>query len=38
MGTNLLLSPELSVSLSDMNMLSPDSLCYSFKARANGYA
>ena len=27
-----------SLSLSNMNFLSPDSLCYSFDHRANGYA
>lgn len=37
-GTNLLLSPENSILLSNMEFLSPESLCYSFDARANGYA
>lgn len=37
-GTNLLLSPENSILLSNMDFLSPESLCYSFDARANGYA
>ncbi|KAI0119752.1 hypothetical protein F4814DRAFT_458905 [Daldinia grandis] len=37
-GTNLLLSPESSILLSNMDFLSPESLCYSFDARANGYA
>lgn len=34
----MLLSPELSLYLSNMNFLSPDSRCFSFDARANGYA
>lgn len=37
-GSNLMLSPEASLMLSRMNFLSPDSLCYSFDSRANGYA
>ncbi len=37
-GTNLLLSPENSILLSNMEFLSPESLCYGFDARANGYA
>ncbi|KAI1138716.1 hypothetical protein F5Y05DRAFT_403935 [Hypoxylon sp. FL0543] len=37
-GSNVLLSPETSVYMSNMNFLSPDSLCYSFDHRANGYA
>ncbi|KAI0385542.1 polyketide synthase PksD [Hypomontagnella monticulosa] len=37
-GSNVLLTPEVSVYLSSMNFLSPDSLCYSFDHRANGYA
>ncbi|KAI1152215.1 polyketide synthase PksD [Nemania diffusa] len=37
-GSNALLSAEESLHLSSMNMLSPDSLCYSFDHRANGYA
>lgn len=37
-GSNLMLSPETSLSLSKMNFLSPDSRCHSFDARANGYA
>lgn len=31
-------NPEISVSLADMNFLSPDSKCYSFDSRANGYS
>ncbi|KAF1852053.1 polyketide synthase PksD [Cucurbitaria berberidis CBS 394.84] len=37
-GSNLMLSPELSLYLSNMNMLSPDGICYSFDDRANGYS
>ncbi len=37
-GSNVLLSPEASILLSNMNFLSPDSKCYSFDHRANGYA
>ncbi|KAI1386460.1 uncharacterized protein F4822DRAFT_444848 [Hypoxylon trugodes] len=36
-GTNLMLSPELSISLDNMGFLSADSVCYSFDHRANGY-
>lgn len=31
-------NPEINVSLADMNFLSPDSKCYSFDSRANGYS
>ncbi|KAI1464024.1 uncharacterized protein F4812DRAFT_453148 [Daldinia caldariorum] len=37
-GSNLLLSPESSLFMANMNVLSPDSKCFSFDARANGYA
>jgi acyl transferase domain-containing protein len=37
-GSNLMLSPVYSLMLSRMNFLSPDSKCYSFDHRANGYA
>lgn len=37
-GSNLLLSPEPSIFLAQGKFLSPDSKCYSFDARANGYA
>ncbi|KAI0880462.1 uncharacterized protein GGS22DRAFT_182315 [Annulohypoxylon maeteangense] len=37
-GSNALLSPESSLFMSNMNVLSPDSKCFSFDARANGYA
>lgn len=36
-GCNIILSPEPSVLLSNMNFLSPSSVCYSFDHRANGY-
>lgn len=32
------MDPELSTALSELNFLSPDSTCYSFDHRANGYA
>lgn len=32
-----MLGPEMSLYLTNMNVLSPDSLCYSFDHRANGY-
>lgn len=38
MGCNALLTPEISFMLGNLNFLSPDSRCYSFDARANGYA
>ncbi|KAI0857122.1 hypothetical protein F4860DRAFT_367760 [Xylaria cubensis] len=38
LGSNLMLSPDGSLPLSNMNFLSPDSKCFSFDARANGYA
>lgn len=37
-GSTAILSIETSLYLSSMNFLSPDSLCYSFDHRANGYA
>ncbi|RJE22581.1 polyketide synthase [Aspergillus sclerotialis] len=37
-GCNLLLDPSIFQMLSTQNFLSPDSLCYSFDSRANGYA
>jgi acyl transferase domain-containing protein/acyl carrier protein len=36
-GVNLLLSPEITVSLRKAGMLSPDGRCRAFDARANGY-
>lgn len=38
LGSNLLLNPESSVVLAQGNFLSPDSKCFSFDARANGYS
>ncbi|KAI1176830.1 hypothetical protein F4777DRAFT_233829 [Nemania sp. FL0916] len=37
-GTNVLLDPGLTIFMSNINALSPDSRCYSFDSRANGYA
>lgn len=37
-GCNLTYSPEYFKMMSNMNFLSPDSRCYSFDHRANGYA
>lgn len=37
-GSNLILGPEGSLLLANQNFLSPDSVCYSFDHRANGYA
>lgn len=37
-GSSLMLDPQTSVVLSNMNFLSPDGLSYSFDYRANGYA
>ncbi|RYP67344.1 hypothetical protein DL771_007288 [Monosporascus sp. 5C6A] len=37
-GSNVLLTPEGSLNLENMSFLSPDSRCYSFDHRANGYA
>lgn len=37
-GSSMILGPEYSMILSNMNFLSPDGLCYSFDSRANGYA
>jgi len=36
-GINLILSPELSLSFQQAGMLSPDSLCKTFDAKADGY-
>ncbi|KAI0882851.1 uncharacterized protein GGS22DRAFT_180934 [Annulohypoxylon maeteangense] len=38
LGSNLLLTPQSSVALDNANFLSPDGKCFSFDARANGYA
>ncbi|KAF4208764.1 hypothetical protein CNMCM8927_008713 [Aspergillus lentulus] len=37
-GTNMLLTPSMSVTMSDNMVLSPDGLCKTFDANANGYA
>lgn len=37
-GANLVASLEFSLHLTNMNFLSPDSRCFSFDDRANGYA
>ncbi|KAI5921037.1 putative polyketide synthase [Camillea tinctor] len=37
-GSSIMLSPEMSLYMTNMNVLSPNSLCYSFDHRANGYA
>ncbi|KAL6710125.1 hypothetical protein ACN47E_009916 [Coniothyrium glycines] len=37
-GSNLILSPDIQIEMSDMHFLSPDSISYSFDERANGYA
>ena len=37
-GANVVLAVESVLSLTNMNFLSPDSRCYSFDDRANGYA
>jgi acyl transferase domain-containing protein len=37
-GCNLAFSPEYFAWMTNLNFLSPDSRCYSFDSRANGYA
>ncbi|KAF2036035.1 polyketide synthase [Setomelanomma holmii] len=37
-GSNLSLVPDSTALLSALNMMSPDSICYSFDERANGYS
>ncbi|KAH7330434.1 reducing type I polyketide synthase [Rhexocercosporidium sp. MPI-PUGE-AT-0058] len=37
-GSNLILSPELNIAMSNMSFLSKDGKCYSFDKRANGYS
>lgn len=37
-GSNLILSPDIQIEMSDMHFLSPDSISYTFDQRANGYA
>ncbi|KAI0142877.1 putative polyketide synthase [Xylariaceae sp. FL1272] len=36
-GCNLLMSPDLFITLSSLGFLSPDGACHSFDSRANGY-
>ncbi|KAI1205339.1 putative polyketide synthase [Annulohypoxylon truncatum] len=36
-GSNLLLTKDLFISLSNLGFLSPDGVCHSFDSRANGY-
>ncbi|KAK8035122.1 hypothetical protein PG993_010117 [Apiospora rasikravindrae] len=38
LASSMFMSPETSIMLGNMNFLSPDSRCYSFDHRANGYA
>ncbi|KAH9879452.1 hypothetical protein IAQ61_001270 [Plenodomus lingam] len=37
-GSNLILSPDIQIEMSDMHFLGPDSISYAFDERANGYA
>ncbi|KFY82216.1 hypothetical protein V498_08637, partial [Pseudogymnoascus sp. VKM F-4517 (FW-2822)] len=37
-ATNALINPEVHVGMSNMHFLSPDSTCFTFDERANGYA
>ncbi|KFZ15400.1 hypothetical protein V502_05628, partial [Pseudogymnoascus sp. VKM F-4520 (FW-2644)] len=37
-ATNALINPEIHVGMSNMHFLSPDSTCFTFDERANGYA
>ncbi|KAA8646574.1 Type I Polyketide synthases (Type I PKS) [Aspergillus tanneri] len=36
-GSNVILSPEMTISLDNLGLLSRDGCCYSFDQRANGY-
>lgn len=36
-GTNMILTPTMTISMSDGGVLSPDGYCKAFDARANGY-
>ena len=37
-GANLILNPDMFLHMSDLGFLSPDGMCHSFDASANGYA
>lgn len=37
-ATNAILSPDMAIGLSNLHFLSPDSTCFTFDERANGYA
>ena len=37
-GCNLFYNPDLMIPMTNLNFLSPDSKCYSFDHRANGYS
>lgn len=37
-GSNMMLSPETSVLMANMNFLSPSGCCFSFDERADGYS
>ncbi|KAF2822312.1 polyketide synthase-like protein [Ophiobolus disseminans] len=37
-GCNIVLNPDSSAQLSDLNFLSPDGVCHSFDKKANGYS
>ncbi|KAH7394644.1 thiolase-like protein [Pyrenochaeta sp. MPI-SDFR-AT-0127] len=37
-GSNLILSPDIQIEMSDMHFLSPDSISYALDERASGYA
>lgn len=37
-ATNLILSPDIMIGMSKVHFLSPDSLCYTYDSRANGYS
>lgn len=37
-STNLILSPDIMIGMANVHFLSPDSLCYTYDSRANGYS
>lgn len=37
-GSNLIMSPTMTIAMSEQGVLSPDAACKTFDARANGYA